>query len=127
MLMVSQGPHGPLAFTISAPQSARVGHPVPIVLRLTNMSDRPIEARFLGRTIAFDIVVQGDDEAIVWRRLGERAGQSILQIRALAAGETMEWRDSWIPKAVGRYRLQGILPSDDAEPRRTAWADIVVN
>jgi hypothetical protein len=125
--MVDQGPHVPLEFTISAPQSARVGEHVPVVLRLTNVSDRPTEAHFLGRTIAFDIVVQSEDEAIVWRRLGDRAGQSILQIRALAAGETMEWRDSWVPEAAGRYRIQGVLPSDDPEPRRTSWIDIDVS
>lgn len=125
--MVSQGPPVPLEFTISAPRSARVGEHVPVVLRLTNVSDRPTEAHFLGRTIAFDIVVTSDDGTIVWQRLGEGAGQSILQIRTLAPGETMEWRDSWVPEAAGRYRMQGVLPSDDPEPRRTAWIDIDVS
>lgn len=127
LLMVGQGAHVPLEFTISAPQSARVGHPVPIVLRLANVSDRAVEAHFLGRRIAFDIVVTTSDGAIVWRRLGEEAGQSILQIRTLGPGETIEWRDSWVPKAPGRYRLQGVLPSDDPEPRRTSWVEIVVS
>lgn len=127
LLLLTQGPHMSLEFTISAPKSARVGPPVPIVLRLTNVSDRPVEAHFLGRTIAFDIVVTTADSTIVWRRLGEGAGQSILQIRTLKPGETMEWRDSWAPKAPGRYRLQGVLPSDDPEPRRTPWVEIDVS
>jgi hypothetical protein len=116
----------PLEFTVSAPKSAHVGQPVPIVLQLTNVSDRPVEAHFLGRTIAFDIVVTNRDGAVVWQRLGEKTGQSILQIRTLAPGEKMEWRDDWVPKARGRYRVQGVLPSDDPEPRRTSWVEIEV-
>jgi len=123
---VSQGPQAPLDFSISAPKSVRVGQPAPIVLRITNVSDKSVEAHFLGRTIAFDIVVTTSDGTIVWRRLGEGAGQSILQIRTLVPGETMEWRDNWIPKRVGRYRVQGVLPSDSPEPRRTDWVEIDV-
>lgn len=121
--MVSQEP--PLQLSLSVPSSARVGERVPVVLRLRNVSDHPVEAHFVGRTIAFDIVVTAADGAVAWRRLGEGAGQSILQIRTLAAGETMEWRDHWMPKVEGQYRIQGLLPSDDAE-RRTAWATIDV-
>lgn len=125
-MIVSHGPQSPLEFTIVAPKSVRAGERVEIVLRLTNRSDRPVEAHFLGRTIAFDIVVTTADSTIVWRRLGEGAGQSILQIRTITPGETMEWRDDWTPKAPGRYRLQGVLPADDPEPRRTPWVEIGV-
>lgn len=121
--MVSQEP--PLQFSLSVPPSARVGERVPVVLRLRNVSDRPVEAHFVGRTIAFDIVVTSANGAVTWRRLGEGAGQSILQLKTLAAGETMEWRDHWKPKAAGRYRIQGLLPSDAGE-RQTAWTDIEV-
>ncbi len=117
----------PLEFTISAPGSVRVGQPIPITLKLTNVSDRPVEAHFLGRTIAFDIVVTTEDGAVVWQRLSEGATPSILQIRTLAPGEKIEWRDSWRPKRRGRYRVQGVLPSDDPEPRRTPWVDIEVS
>jgi hypothetical protein len=123
--MVSQGPpSGPLQFTVTAPPSARVGERVPIRLRLTNSTDHPVEAHFLGRTVTFDIVVTSEDG--VWRRLAQGSGQSILQIRMLAAGETMEWQDAWTPAARGRFRIQGILPSDDPEPRRTAWVSLEV-
>jgi hypothetical protein len=121
--MVSQEP--PLQFSLSVPLSARVGERVPVVLRLRNVSDRPVEAHFVGRTIAFDIVVESANGAVAWRRLGAGAGQSILQLKTLAAGETLEWRDHWMPKAAGHYRIQGLLPSDAGE-RRTAWTDIEV-
>jgi len=124
--MVSQGPQAPLDFRASAPAAARVGQPVPITLRLHNPSKQPVEAHFLGRTITFDIVVTNADGNVVWRRLGEGAVPSILQIRTLAAGATMEWRDNWVPAAAGRYRIQGVLPSDDAEPRRTPLVETEV-
>ena len=115
-----------LRLTLVAPASARLGAAVPIVLRLQNTSARPAEAHFLGRAIAFDIVVVDSTGAVVWQRLAHETGQSILQIRMLAAGEAMEWRDAWVPQAAGRYRIQGILPSDDAEPRRTEWVTLEV-
>jgi hypothetical protein len=121
--MVSQEP--PLQFSLSVPPSARVGERVPVVLRLTNRSDHPVEAHFVGRTIAFDIIVASANGAVVWRRLGEGAGQSILQIKTIAPGETLEWRDHWVPKAAGHYRIQGMLPSDDGD-RLTAWTNLEV-
>jgi len=116
-----------LEFTISAPTRARVGASVPIVLRLHNASDRPHEAHFLGRTIAFDIVVTRDDGAIAWQRLEHGVGPSILQVRILKPAETMEWRDTWLPREPGRYRVQGILPSDAPEPLRTPWIPVEVS
>lgn len=115
-----------LDFTLAASPTARVGQRVPITLRLHNASDQPAQAHFLGRTIAFDIVVTAADGTIAWRRLGEGAGPAILQIRTLAPGEAMEWRDTWTPQAPGRYRVHGVLPSD-GEPLTTAPADVVVS
>ena len=126
MLLVSQGPPAPLEFKASAPGAARIGQRVPITLRLHNRSDGPVVAHFLGRTVAFDIVVTDASGTVVWRRLGEAAVPSILQIRTLAAGETLEWKDNWVPSAAGRYRIQGVLPSDQPEPRRTPTIDIQI-
>lgn len=98
-----------------------------MVLRLRNRSRLPVEAHFLGRTIVFDIVVAREDGTIVWRRLEKGAGPSILQVRTLKPGETMEWRDTWLPKEPGHYRVQGILPSDAPEPLRTPWVGVDVS
>ncbi len=98
-----------------------------MTLRLRNTSKRPVEAHFLGRTIVFDIVVAREDGAIAWRRLEKGVGPSILQIRTLKPGETMQWQDSWLPRAPGHYRIQGILPSDAPEPLRTPWAPVEVS
>jgi hypothetical protein len=132
-LLLIRGTHvpaagvSPLEFTISAPTRTHVGASVPIVLRLHNASDRPREAHFLGRTIAFDIVVARVDGIVVWHRLEKGVGPSILQTRTLAPGETMHWRDTWLPREPGHYRVQGILPSDAPEPLRTPWAPVEVS
>ena len=115
-----------LRFTLIVPPRARVGAAVPITLRLTNPSAQPIEARFLGREIAFDVVVVDRAGRPVWRRLADRAIPSILRLQVLAPGETLEWQAEWRAARTGRYRVQGVLPSDDPEPRRTAWAEIEI-
>lgn len=115
-----------LRFDLIAPAEARRGEPVCITLRLTNVSQEPVEAHFLGREIAFDIVVTSEDGAVVWQRLAQQAVPSILQVRMLGPGAVMEWRDEWRPLERGRYRVQGILPSDAPAPRRTSWVEVTV-
>ena len=120
-----------LQFTLAAPDSVRPGEPVPITLRLTNPTERPIDAYFLGRTITFDVIVRRDDGGgvgggtIVWRRLEGAVVQGILQVRTLAPHETIEWREVWRQQTnqgpavePGTYVVQGVLPSD-ASPRRS--------
>ena len=92
-----------LAFTIHVPDSVRAGEPVPIVLRVTNRTDAPVDLHLLGRTIAFDVVVTREDGTPVWRRLEGQAVQSILQLR---------------------YRVHGELPTDEPEPLRTPAAPL---
>jgi len=106
---------------------ARVGRRAPFTLRLRNSSKDPVEAHFLGRTIVFDIVVAREDGPIVWRRLEHGVGPSILQIRSLKPGESLQWHDTWLPQEPGRYRAQGILPSDAPEPLRTPWVSFAVS
>ena len=98
-----------------------------MTLRLRNPSRQPVDAHFLGREIVFDIIVAREDGAVVWRRLEHGVGPSILQLRTLKPGESLEWRDAWLPKEPGRYKAQGILPSDEPEPRRTAWTSFDVS
>ena len=115
-----------LRFTLVAPDTVRIGEPVRIVLRLTNVTDRPVEAHFLGREIAFDIVIASEDGRIVWRRLEGAVVPGILQVKVLAPGQTLEFTAVWRqrtnagePVAPGTYRVRGLLPSDEPAPRRT--------
>lgn len=114
-----------LRFTLVAPDSARPGESIPIVLRLTNTGDRPLHLYLTGRTITFDIVVSRGDGEVVWRRLEHVASQQILQVKTLAPGETFELKDRWTPAAPGDYTLTGIIPTD-REPLRTAPARLRV-
>ena len=113
--------------SLSVAPRARVNRRAPVRLRLRNVSSRPVEAHFLGRTIVFDIVVAQGDGTVVWRRLEHGVGPSILQIRTLKPGEMMQWRETWLPREPGRYRVQGILPSDAPEPLRTPWIPVEVS
>ncbi|HEY8470515.1 MAG TPA: BsuPI-related putative proteinase inhibitor [Longimicrobiales bacterium] len=135
---MTQPPTGPaaatsdsLAFTIHVPDSVRAGEPVPIALRVTNRTSAPIDLHLLGRTIAFDIVVTREDGTPVWRRLEGQAVQSILQLRTLAPGETLELSDRWDQRGrggaavpPGLYRVHGELPTDEPEPLRTPPASL---
>jgi len=114
-----------LTFTLVAPDSARAGHPIPIVLRLTNTGDRPLDLYLTGRTITFDIVVTRVDGEIVWRRLAHVTSQQILQVKTLAPGEMLEVKDRWTATAPGDYTLMGVIPTD-REPLRTAPARLRV-
>jgi hypothetical protein len=115
-----------LRFTLIVPDTVRTGQPVRITLHLTNVTTHPVEAHFMGREIAFDIVVAGKDDRVVWRRLAHAVVPGILQVRILSPNEQLEFSDVWRqggddgkPAAPGSYTLWGVLPSDEREPRRT--------
>ncbi len=120
-----------LGFELVVPAEVRVGEPVPITLRLTNASDRPLELHLLGRTIAFDISVARESGPEVWRRLEGAVIPGILRVEVLAPGQTLELRDVWRqrtgagePVGPGTYTVQGILPTEAPEPLRTGVARV---
>jgi len=119
-------PGDSLELSIAVPERVQPGEAVPIMVRVRNRTDRPVDLHLVGRTIAFDIVVTAEDGTPVWRRLEGQAVQSILQLRTLAPGETLELSDRWdqrgrggSPVPPGRYAVQGIVPTDEPEPLRT--------
>ena len=110
-----------LRVELVAPAAVRAGEPVPVTIRITNPSDKPVDAYFVGRQIAFDIVVRkgAGDSSIIWRRLAGRAVQTILQVRTLAPGETLELRDSWRAAVPGHYTVEGVVLGQGKEEMRT--------
>ena len=54
-----------VAFRVELPPAAHVGDPVPVVLRLTNRTERSLTLALQGRPLAFDATVSGSDHAIV--------------------------------------------------------------
>jgi intracellular proteinase inhibitor BsuPI len=110
----------PLRLEIVIPTEVQAGDSVPVVLRLVNPTDRPVPAYFLGREIAFDVVVTRENGEAVWRRLAGAVVPSILQVKTLAPGEALELKDSWRAGSPGTYLVHGEIPRDDPQPRRSA-------
>jgi hypothetical protein len=109
-----------LRFTVDAPTEVALGDPVPVVLRLVNGSSRRVEVHLRGRETVFDVVVRRATGEEVWRRLTGQSTMAILQLRAMAPGEALEFRATWDQRdATGRqvepgeYRVQGELPGDE--------------
>ena len=125
----SQTPES-LRLELAVPNRARVGEPVPIALRVINVGERPIDLYLQGRTIVFDIVVEGAAGDVVWRRLAGQTTQAILRLEVLAPGDTLELRDTWnqrtnrgVVVGPGTYTLRGLLPTD-ARPLETPPASL---
>ncbi len=113
--------------TLVVPPEVRAGEPVPMTLRATNATDRPLTLYLRGRPVAFDLVVAGTDGTVLWRRLAGAVISMVLQVRTLAPGETLEFKDTWkqATKAghrvlPGEYVVTGELPTDGPRPFVTA-------
>jgi hypothetical protein len=109
------------------------GEPVPVTLRLTNTTSKPITLYLRGRTIAFDLTVTRASGEVVWRRLEGETVPAILQVRELAPGEVLELEDAWDqatnlgePASPGNYQVQGAVLTDRPEPIRTPAVPISI-
>ena len=116
-----------VAFRVELPPSVQAGEPVPVVLRLTNRTERPLTLVLQGRPLAFDVTVTGPDGAIVWRRLEGMVVQSILAVRTLAPAESLTFEARWngrqrdgSPAPPGRYLVAGKLLTDTSEGLTTS-------
>lgn len=110
---------------IVVPPNVTAGQPVPVTLRISNTSDRPITLYLQGRPIAFDLTVQHGSE-VVWRRLEGATVSAILQVRTLAPGESLDLKETWKQENnagrrvdPGDYTVSGSVLTD-REPLRTA-------
>jgi hypothetical protein len=93
---------------------------------LTNLGRRPVTAYLQGRPVAFDVIVSLHDGSVVWRRLKGAVVTAVLQVRTLAPGEVLEFRDTWrqrtnsgAPVGPGEYLVVGVLPADPPAELRT--------
>ncbi len=118
--------HDALSLRLEVAGQARVGDTVAITLRVENMSDQPVDLYLRGRTIAFDVVVTGEGDAVVWRRLEGEVVPAILQVKRLDAHEVIELPTRWDQRtnrgrhvAAGLYSLRGELLTDMPTPLET--------
>ncbi len=120
-----------LRLRLEAPAEVAAGAPVPITLRVENLTDRTLTLYLTGRTIAFDVVVERAGGARVWRRLEGETVQSILRLEELGPGEALVLEDAWDQRSdrgeaasPGEYRIHGELLTEGeplvspAEPLR---------
>jgi uncharacterized protein (DUF58 family) len=122
-----------VAFRVELPPAVQAGEPVPVVLRLTNRTERPLTLVLQGRPLAFDVTVTTPDGAIVWRRLEGAVVQSILAVRTLAPAESLTLEAVWdgrgrdgTPVPPGRYLVAGKLLTDTPEGLVTRPAPLEV-
>jgi hypothetical protein len=120
-----------VAFRVELPPAARAGQPVPIVLRLTNRTERPLTLALQGRPLAFDVTVTGPDGAMVWRRLEGAVVPAILAVRTLAPAESLTFEAVWngrsrdgTPAPPDRYLVTGSLLTDTPEGLATRPAPL---
>jgi hypothetical protein len=111
---------------LDLPNEVRVGQAVPIVIRLENGGNQPLDLYLRGRTIAFDIFVAREDGQIVWQRLKDEVIPAIIQLKVLRAGEVLELKDEWRqrgnrgePVEPGRYAVRGAVLTDGPAPLET--------
>jgi hypothetical protein len=116
----------PLRVDLVLPDHARRGEAVPITLRLSNPCPEPATVYLQGRPTAFDIIITRADGTPVWRRLNRAVISSILQVRLLPPGETIEFTERWSQQndrgqavPAGEYRVTGVLPTDPPSELRT--------
>jgi hypothetical protein len=116
-----------------APTRVWIGEPVPISLRLTNTTSKPLTLYLRGRTIAFDLTFTRADGTVIWRRLDGETVPAVLQARELAPGEALELKDAWLQltrlgehASPGNYQVQGMVLTDQPEPIRTPAVTISV-
>ncbi len=128
---VTPGSTDSLPFEIEFPPTARIGEPVPITLRIRNLSESPRELYLAGRPTAFDITVTRADGSVVWRRLEGATIPGILGIQVLAPGGMLEFKDTWNqhtrsgePAGPGLYTVEGALLTDSPTPLKTGPATL---
>ena len=116
-----------------APDTVQAGAPVRFTIRITNQTDKAVDAYFVGREIAFDIVVTRADGQIVWQRLAGKGVQMVLQTRIMQPEESLELGDTWrqqdndrIPVPAGSYTVEGRVPGQGREMLKTASRVLVI-
>lgn len=109
-------PSDSLRLDLVVPTRVTAGAPVAMTLRVENVAGRPLDLYLMGRSIAFDLIVEDGAGAEIWSRLHDQVLQQILRVEHLAPGDTLDLEDTWTqrsndgsPVPQGDYRVRGKL------------------
>jgi hypothetical protein len=86
---------GPVRVELLMPPRLRAAAPVPIRLRVQNVSRQAVDLYLRGRGITFDVVVARASGEIVWQRLEREMIPAIVHLRPLEPGERLESETIW--------------------------------
>lgn len=103
-----------LRLRLDVPADVPAGSVVRMQFTVTNISGRNLELYLTGREPTLDIVVRDGAAQVVWRSLQGVAVPSILQLRPLAAGDSLNLTRDWQPPrgARGEYHIEAALLSE---------------
>jgi len=108
-----------LRLETSAPAEVRAGDPIPITLRVHNVSGRALTLHLAGRNLVFDILVHAANGREVWQRLRDQAIPAILRIEQMQPDSVLEMSEHWDQRTndgeavpPGEYTIEGSLPTD---------------
>jgi hypothetical protein len=120
-----------LRIGLDLPREVRTGQAVPIVIRVENTGERPMDLYLRGRTIAFDIFITRSDGQVVWQRLRDEIIPAIIQLKVLRPGEVLELKDEWRqrsnngePVGPGSYGVRGTVLTDGPAALETPPASL---
>jgi hypothetical protein len=115
-----------LSLELVLPHRVRAGEPVPIELRVQNLTRRSLDLYLRGRAVTWDVIVARRGGDVVWRRLEDEIIPAIVHLRTLAPGERLEADAVWNQRTnqgrrveAGEYTARGLLLVD-GEPLQTA-------
>jgi hypothetical protein len=122
-----------LRIGLTAPESARLGSTIPLVIRLENVGETPLELYLRGRTVAFDIHIRDGNGRVVWHRLEGEIVPGIIQVRILNPREALDLSHEWDQRTnghdvveAGLYTAEGLVLTDGPQPFTTAPRQLVI-
>lgn len=104
---------------LELPREAKAGSAMTAVLRMRNLTDRPISLYLRGRTFTVDVIALRSDGDTAWRRLEGEIIPAMIQHQQLIPGRAVVIPIRWNwSLGTGEYQLQALLLTE-AEPLRS--------
>ena len=126
-------PPAQLRISLTAPESARLGSTVPVIIQVQNTGDAAIELYLRGREIAYDVLFKDATGETVWRRLEGEVIPGVIQLRVLVPGEVLELSHKWNQRTnrgelvrPGVYTVEGTVLTDGPNPLAPTSQQIVI-